>query len=92
MEACDQAENDWRSENISLGLKYRAEDGTSGLYNRVCYGYKKDKNVMLIIDKEEARVVRRICDWYLKGYNIGGIIEKLEEKNIKTCKGKERWG
>lgn len=28
IEACDQAENDWRSENICLGLKYRAENGT----------------------------------------------------------------
>ena len=36
IEACDQAENDCRSENIRLGLKYRAEDGTSGLYNRAC--------------------------------------------------------
>lgn len=62
IEACDQAENDWRSENIRLGLKYRAEDGTPGLYNRVCYGYKKDKNGVLIIDEEEARVVRRIYD------------------------------
>lgn len=90
IEACDQVENDWRSENIRLGLKYRAEDGTSGLYNRVCYGYKKDKNGMLIIDEEEARVVKRIYDCYLEGYSIGGIIDKLEEKKIKTSKGKER--
>lgn len=91
IEACDQAENDWRSENIRLGLKYRAEDGTSGLYNRVCYGYKKDKNGMLIIYEEEAKVVRYIYDWYLEGYSIGGIIDKLAEKKIKTSKGKERW-
>ena len=91
IEACDQAENDWRSENIRLGLKYRAENGTSGLYNRTCYGYKKDKNGMLIIDEEEASVVRRIYDWYLEGHSIGGIIDKLEEKKIKTSKGKERW-
>lgn len=91
IEACDQAENDWRSENIRLGLKYRAEDGTSVLYNRACYGYKKDKNGMLIIDEEEARVVRSIYDWYLEGYSIGGIIDKLEEKKIKTSKRKERW-
>lgn len=91
IEACYQAENDWRSENIRLGLKYKAEDGTSVLYNRACYGYKKDKNGMLIIDEEEARVVRRIYDWYLEGYSIGGIIDKLEEKKIKTPKGKERW-
>ena len=29
-------------------------------------GYKKDKNGMLIIDEEEAKVVRYIYDWYLK--------------------------
>ncbi|CAM3447285.1 recombinase family protein [Pseudostreptobacillus hongkongensis] len=46
---------------------------------------------MFIIDEEEARVVRRIYDWYLEGYSIGGIIDKLEEKKIKTSKGKERW-
>lgn len=73
-----------------MGLKYIAEDGTSGLYNRACYGYKKDKNGMLIIDEEEARVVRRIYDWYLERYSICGIIDKLEEKKIKTSKGKER--
>lgn len=52
IEACKQAENDWRNKNIRLSLKYKAEDGTSGLYNRACYGYKKDKNVMLIIDEK----------------------------------------
>ena len=91
IEACNQAENEWRSENIRLGLKYRAEDGTSGLYNRVCYGYKKDNNGMLIIDEEEAKVVRHIFDWCLEGYSIGGITDKLEERKIKTFKGKERW-
>ena len=71
-------ENDWKSENIRWWLKKRAENGTSGLYNRTCYGYKKDKNGMFNIDEEEARVVRRIYDWYLEGYSIGGIIDKLE--------------
>lgn len=80
IEACDQAENDWRSENIRLGLKYRAENGTLGLYNRVCFGYKKDKHGMLIIDEQEADIVRDIFDWYLEGYSISGIINKLKEK------------
>lgn len=91
VQACCQAENDWRSENIRFGLKHRAEDGTSGLYSRACYGYKKDKHGMLIIDEEEAKVVRNIFDWYLEGYSIGGIIDKLAEKKIKISKGKERW-
>ncbi len=46
---------------------------------------------MLLIDEEEAIVVRRIYDWYLEGYSIGGIIDKLEEREIKASKGKERW-
>lgn len=46
---------------------------------------------MLIINKEEVRVVRRIYDWYLEGYSIGWIIDKLEEKKIKISKGKGGW-
>ncbi|ADB14065.1 site-specific recombinase, phage integrase family [Gardnerella vaginalis 409-05] len=60
VQACCQAENDWRSENIVWGLRRRAEDGTSGLYSRACYGYKKDKHGMLnagIISKEKFEAV-----------------------------------
>ena len=46
---------------------------------------------MLIIDEEEAKIVRYIYDWYFEGYSIGGIIDKLAENKIKTSKGKERW-
>lgn len=91
LQACSQAENDWRSENIVWGLRCRAEDGTSGLYSRVCYGYKKDKHGMLIIDKDEAQVVRDIFDRYLKGLSIGGIIKRLKNKGIKSPKGKDTW-
>lgn len=91
IEACEQTENDWRSENILFGLRYRSEDRISELYNRAYYGYKKDTNGMLIIDQEEVRVFRRIYDLYLEGYSIGGIIDKLEEKKLIISKGKERW-
>lgn len=91
IEACEQSENEWRSENIRWGLKKRAESGTSGLYNRPCYGYKKDKHGMLVIDDEQAKVVINIFNWYLEGYSIGGIINRLETNGIKSPKGKDRW-
>ena len=91
VQACSQAENDWRSENIVWGLRRRAEDGTSGLYSRVCYGYKKDKHGMLIIDEEQAKVVRAIFDWYLEGLSVVGIIERLKSKGVKSPKGKDSW-
>lgn len=91
LEAGEQAENDWRSENIRWGLKKKAENGTSGLYNSPCYGYKKDKHGMLIIDDDHAKIVRNIFNWYLEGYSIGGIIKRLETNDIKSPKGKGRW-
>lgn len=91
VQACSQAENDWRSENIRFGLKHRAEDGTSGLYSRACYGHKKDKHGMLIIDEEQAKVVRAIFDWYLEGLSVVGIIERLKSKGDNSPKGKDTW-
>ena len=40
--AINQYENEHRSENIRMGIKFRAEQGLSGLYKRPCFGYKKD--------------------------------------------------
>ena len=91
IEACEQSENEWRSENIRWGLKNRAEAGTSGLYNRACYGYRKDKNGMLEIDEERASVVRNVFDWYLEGESVVGIIKRLENKRIKSPKGNDKW-
>lgn len=91
VQACCQAENDWQSENIRFGLKHRAEDGTPGLYSRAYYGYKKDKHGMLIIDEDQAKVVRTIFDWYLEGLSVGGIIKRLKSKGVKSPKGKDIW-
>ena len=91
IEACEQSENEWRSENIRWGLQRSAESGKSGLYSRPCYGYYKDKNGMLTIDEEKAQVVRNIFDWYLEGASIIGIKRKLEARNIQTPKGKAIW-
>jgi site-specific DNA recombinase len=52
MESFAQAENESRSENIRMGLAMRAANGTSGLYKRKLYGYKKNKDGELVIDNE----------------------------------------
>lgn len=60
IESIAQAENESRSENIRLGIKYHAAAGTSKLYDRKCYGYKHDENGKLIIDEEKAENVKLI--------------------------------
>ena len=40
--AINQSENEHRSENIRMDMKFRAEQGLSGLYKRQCFGYVLD--------------------------------------------------
>lgn len=91
VEAIAQAENESRSENIKWGIKQRAAQGTSKLYNRKCYGYVHDENGKLIIKEDEAQIVRYVFDLYLRGKSIIGIIKELERLDIKTPTGKNRW-
>lgn len=86
-----QAENETRSTNIRLGLSFRAASGVSGLYKRKTFGYVKDSNGDLIIDKEQANVVRDIFRWYTDGASIVGIIKRLSENNIPSPTGKPTW-
>ena len=91
IESIAQAENESRSENIRLGIKYHAAAGTSKLYDRKCYGYEHDENGKLIIDEEKAENVKLIFDLYLGGQSVLGIIKELEERKILSPTGKEKW-
>lgn len=91
IEACTQAENETRSANIKWGIKQRASNGSLGFYRRKCYGYVKDENGDLVIDEEQATIVRLIFDLYLGGKSILGIVKELKEKGIKSPTGKDNW-
>jgi site-specific DNA recombinase len=91
IESITQAENESRSENIRWGIKQRAAQGTSKLYDRKCYGYKHNENGHLVIDEETAKNVKLIYDLYLSGQSVVGIIKELAKRKILSPKGKENW-
>ena len=91
MESIAQVENESRSENIRMGIKYRAAAGTSKLYDRKCYGYKHDEEGHLVIDEEQAKNVKLIFDLYLGGQSVVGIIKELAKRKILSPTGKEKW-
>ena len=91
IESLAQAENEARSDNIKWGIRQRAAQGTSKLYDRKCYGYDHDENGKLILNEEQATVVRKIFNWYLGGLSINGIIKELEKKNINSPTDKDKW-
>ena len=76
MESLAQAENESRSQNIRMGLAMKAVNGTSGLYKRKLYGYTKDKDGELVIDNEQAKVVRDIFRWYLDGASVHSFSDR----------------
>ena len=91
IESIAQAENESHSENIKWGIKQRAAQGTSKLYNRRCYGYYNDEDGNLAIDETEAKNVRLIYNLYLQGKSVLGIVKELERLGIKSPTGKATW-
>lgn len=91
IEAYTQAENETRSANIKWGIKQRASNGSLGFYRRKCYGYDKGENGDLVINEEQAVIVRLIFDLYLGGKSILGIVKELKERGIKSPTGKDNW-
>lgn len=91
IESIAQAENESRSDNIKWGIKQRAAQGTSKLYNRKCYGYYNEADGNLAIDDEEAKNVRMIFNLYLQGKSVLGIVKELERLGIKSPTGKATW-
>ena len=91
IEACNQAENETRTANIKRGIKQRACNGGLDFYRRKCYGYDKDENGDLVINEEQAEVIKLIFDLYLGGKSILGIVKELKERSIKSPTGKDNW-
>jgi DNA invertase Pin-like site-specific DNA recombinase len=91
MASLAQQESQSLSQNVKLGLQYRYQQGKVQINHNYFLGYTKDKNGHLIIDPEQAEVVKRIYREYLEGYSMAKIARHLEKDGIRTGAGKTRW-
>ena len=91
MASLAQQESESLSQNVKLGLQYRYQQGKVQVCTTRFLGYDKDENGKLIINKEEAEVVKRIFREYLEGYSYNIISKGLEADGIKTAAGKTKW-
>lgn len=80
-----------KSESIRAGLRKGFQDGTSKMAQRRCYGYDVGPNGKLVINPDEAVVVRCIFERYLNGDSLGKIATGLEQKGILSPTGKPKW-
>ena len=76
---------------MKLGLQFRYQNGQIQVNHNHFLGYTKDADENLIIDPEQAEVVKRIYREYLEGYSMDRIAKGLEADGILTGAGKTKW-
>jgi hypothetical protein len=79
-------------ERVKRALERSVIDGKAGGGPIINYGYCKREDKMLIIDEEEADVVRKIYDLCLKGIGSKRIANELNELKIATKRSKSKTG
>ena len=91
MASLAQQESQSLSQNVKLGIQYRYQQGHVQVNHNRFLGYTKDENGQLIIEEDEAKVVKRIYREYLEGASLKEIGKGLEADGILTGAGKKKW-
>ena len=91
MASLAQQESQSLSQNIKLGLQYRYQQGHVQVNHNRFLGYTKDADGHLIIDPNQAEIVRRIYREYLEGFSMDKIAAGLERDGVLTGAGKVKW-
>lgn len=91
MSSLAQEESRSISENCVWGQRKRFADGKVTVPFARFVGYDRGPNGELIVNQVQAETVKFIYSSFLKGYSPSKIARMLEEKNIKSPGGKERW-
>lgn len=91
MASLAQQESQSLSQNVKLGLQYRYQQGKVQINHNRFLGYTKDADGNLIIDPEQAEIVKRIYREYLEGLSMDKIAAGLERDGILTGAGGKRW-
>lgn len=80
-----------KSESIKTSLRQGFQGGSSKMARRKCYGYIIGSNGQLVINSDEAQVVRWIFERYLAGDSLGKIASGLERQGIPSPAGRSKW-
>ncbi|MGN0476278.1 MAG: recombinase family protein [Ruminococcus sp.] len=91
MASLAQQESESLSKNVKMGLQFRYQNGQVQINHNWFLGYTKDENGHLIIDEEQAVIVRRIFREYLQGASLQNIARGLMADGIPTATGNKTW-
>lgn len=91
MSSLAQEESRSISENCTWGQRKRFADGKVTVPFGRFLGYDRGNDGNLVVNEEEAKVVRQIYGLFLQGRSPYAIARRLTEKGILSPGGKTRW-
>lgn len=92
MSSLAQEESRSISENVTWGHRKRFADGKVMVPFGRFLGYERGEDGNLVINEEQAKIVRRIYGMFLQGRSPYQIAKMLTEEGIPTPGGKKVWG
>lgn len=79
------------SENATWGIRKKFERGEIRVNTTKFVGYDKGENGNLVINEEQAKIVRRIFRDFLQGETPESIARSLKEEGVPGWNGKANW-
>jgi DNA invertase Pin-like site-specific DNA recombinase len=89
--ALAQAESENKSTDIRWGIRKSTTNPDSPAFSIPCFGYVRNEDKKLVINEQEAEMVRKIFSWYEQGWSIVRIRKELETLRVPSPRGKRRW-
>ena len=79
------------SENTQWGIRSKFQKGIPHLNTDCFLGYDKDENGHLIVNEEQAAIVKRIFRDFVEGWQVSEISKQLNDENIPGVHGEAKW-
>lgn len=79
------------SENCKWGIRSNFQKGIPHINTYKFMGFDKNEEGRLVINEEQAKVVRRIFKEFLEGYNPEDIARRLNADGVPGVSGEPRW-
>lgn len=79
------------SENCKWGIRSKFQEGKPHINTYKFMGYDKNEDGRLIINEEQAKIVKRIFKEFLEGYNPADIARRLNEEGVPGVSGEPKW-
>lgn len=91
MSSLAQEESRSISENVTWGKRKQYERGKVSIPFKNVLGFERGPNGELVVNEEEAKIVRYIFHEFLLGKNTNSIAKELTEQGIPSPSGKKKW-